>query len=114
MPQPSQPIRLPARYRLYVDESGDHAYNRLDEISHRYLALLGVWFRQPDDYVSFADDDAFGKHVVPVAEEKFNHDEASGQVVGYGKVYLPRNERTPRGGPFHASPYELSTCRQLH
>ena len=44
------------RYRLYIDESGDHTYNLLDDPSHRYLALLGVWFRQADDYVAFADD----------------------------------------------------------
>jgi len=47
---------LPARYRLYIDESGDHTYNLLDDPSHRYLALLGVWFRQADDYLAFADD----------------------------------------------------------
>lgn len=45
----------PPRYRLYVDESGDHSYSRLDEAPHRYLALLGVWFRQPDDYAQFTD-----------------------------------------------------------
>ncbi len=46
----------PPRHRLYIDESGDHTYNLLDEPSHRYLALLGVWFRQHDCYVDFADD----------------------------------------------------------
>jgi hypothetical protein len=46
----------PDRYRLYLDESGDHSYQNLDQPSHRYLALLGVWFRQPDDYAVFADD----------------------------------------------------------
>jgi len=45
----------PDRYRLYVDESGDHTYKLLDDSSRRYLALLGVWFRQHDDYVAFAD-----------------------------------------------------------
>lgn len=43
------------RYRLYIDESGDHTYNLLDDPSHRFLALLGVWFRQADAYVAFAD-----------------------------------------------------------
>ena len=43
-----------ATYRLYVDESGDHAYSLLDNPEHRYLALLGVWFRQQDEYVRFA------------------------------------------------------------
>ena len=53
-PEPARPV--PARYRLYIDESGDHTYNLLDDHGHRYLALLGVWFRQADDYVVFADD----------------------------------------------------------
>jgi hypothetical protein len=45
----------PARYRLYIDESGDHAYSLLDDPAHRYLALLGVWFGQ-ESYNAFADD----------------------------------------------------------
>lgn len=51
-------IAVPAqpRYRLYIDESGDHTYNLLDDPSHRYLALLGAWFRQANDYVCFADN----------------------------------------------------------
>ena len=59
MPEPTKPAnaaRPGARYRLYIDESGDHSYNLLDDPSHRYLALLGVWFRQADDYVEFADN----------------------------------------------------------
>lgn len=47
--------RMP-RYRLYIDESGDHTYKKLDDIGHRYLALLGVWFRQREDYLAFAHD----------------------------------------------------------
>ena len=30
------------RYRLYVDESGDHAYGQSHILPHRYLALCGV------------------------------------------------------------------------
>ncbi len=52
-PTPQQP--RPPRFRLYIDESGDHAYCKLDHVAHRYLALLGVWFRQPDEYTQFAD-----------------------------------------------------------
>ncbi|TRZ86743.1 DUF3800 domain-containing protein [bacterium] len=44
------------RYRLYIDESGDHTYKLLDDPSHRYLALLGVWMRQQDEYLAFADN----------------------------------------------------------
>lgn len=46
----------PPRYRLYVDESGDHSFNLLDNPAHRYLGLLGVWFRIADEYVTFADE----------------------------------------------------------
>lgn len=45
----------PHRYRLYLDESGDHTYNLLDDPSHRFLALLGVWFRQEDEYKTFSE-----------------------------------------------------------
>ncbi len=31
-----------ARYRLYIDESGDHTYSNLSLTSNRYLALTGV------------------------------------------------------------------------
>ena len=56
-PTPQAPPPQPrVRYRLYLDESGDHTYNLLDNPAHRYLALLGVWFRQPDHYTAFADD----------------------------------------------------------
>jgi hypothetical protein len=47
--------RVP-RYRLYIDESGDHTYKKLDDVGHRYLALLGVWFRQQGDYLTFVHD----------------------------------------------------------
>jgi len=51
MPSLSRP-----RYRLYIDESGDHTYQKVEEFPHRYLALLGVWFQQGDDYNAFASD----------------------------------------------------------
>jgi len=31
------------RYRLYVDESGDHAYYRLADPAKRYLGLTGIF-----------------------------------------------------------------------
>ena len=43
-------------YRLYIDESGDHTYNLLSDLTHRYLALLGVWFQQTNDYLNFVND----------------------------------------------------------
>jgi hypothetical protein len=44
------------RYRLYLDESGDHVFHdekRLAEPTHRYLALVGCWFAQGEAYLSF-------------------------------------------------------------
>ena len=55
-PAPEPPKPRPPRYRLYIDESGDHTYNQIAELQHRYLALLGVWFMQGDDYNAFAND----------------------------------------------------------
>ena len=42
-------------YRLFVDESGDHVYNLLELAEHRYLALLGLWFRV-SEYERFERD----------------------------------------------------------
>ena len=44
------------RYRLYLDESGDHVFHdeeRLAEPGHRYLALVGCWFAQGEMYLTF-------------------------------------------------------------
>lgn len=53
---PIQPSNRPSafadRYRLYLDESGDHVFNHLDKPSHRFLCLLGCWFRNPE-YMAF-------------------------------------------------------------
>jgi hypothetical protein len=46
------PDGLSERYRLYVDESGDHVFNHLEDVGHRFLCLLGCWFKT-SDYVSF-------------------------------------------------------------
>lgn len=44
------------RYRLYLDESGDHVFH--DEVAlrkpgHRYLTLVGCWFNQGAPYLTF-------------------------------------------------------------
>ncbi len=48
----SRPSNFEDRYRLYLDESGDHVYRQTQELSHRFLALLGCWFCNPD-YLRF-------------------------------------------------------------
>ena len=50
----SNPPKKPDRYRLYVDESGDHTFAKAGS-SNQYLALLGVWFRQDPEYNAFAE-----------------------------------------------------------
>lgn len=42
------------RFRLYVDESGDHTFSLADDDNHRYLGLLGVWFDSQAPYMEFA------------------------------------------------------------
>jgi len=74
----------PARYRLYIDESGDHAYKRIDEPAHRYLALLGVWFEQRTDYIDYEN-----------ALSAFKQ-----SVFGHAEVHLHRSDIINRKGPF--------------
>lgn len=77
----------PPRYRLYIDESGDHAYNLLNLLPYRYLALLGVWFRQVDDYVNFADSlERFKRDIFGPRPDK--------------PVILHRNDIIYKKGPF--------------
>jgi hypothetical protein len=52
VPALSRPTSHEERFRLYIDESGDHVFKHLDKPVHRYLCLLGVWFKNPD-YESF-------------------------------------------------------------
>jgi len=43
----SRPTSYEERFRLYIDESGDHVFKHLDLPAHRYLCLLCVWFKNP-------------------------------------------------------------------
>lgn len=36
----------PKRYRVYIDESGDHTFSQLGNPAHRYLALTGIAIEQ--------------------------------------------------------------------
>jgi hypothetical protein len=49
---PARPSGFEDRYRLYVDESGDHVYRKVNEPAHRFLCLLGCWLQNPD-YLRF-------------------------------------------------------------
>jgi hypothetical protein len=52
---PSHPSGFEDRYRLYIDESGDHVFKDTGQIPHRYLCLMGCWFKNPN-YLQFHDD----------------------------------------------------------
>ncbi|MCC6489348.1 MAG: DUF3800 domain-containing protein [Candidatus Hydrogenedentes bacterium] len=43
----SDEVSKPERYRLYIDESGDHVFRHTDEPGHRYLCLLGCFMSVP-------------------------------------------------------------------
>lgn len=48
----SRPDTFEERYRLYVDESGDHVFRDVVEPHHRFLCLIGCWFKNPE-YLTF-------------------------------------------------------------
>lgn len=50
--QVARPQDPASRYRLYIDESGDHVFREPTHESHRFLCLLGCWFRGAD-YLPF-------------------------------------------------------------
>lgn len=53
------------RYRLYLDESGDHVFHDFASPGHRHLCLLGCWF-QRRAYRAFDDElRAFKQRHVP-------------------------------------------------
>ncbi len=75
------------RYRLYIDESGDHGYGRLEDQSYRYLALLGVWFEFDKSYPKFADDmEQFKRSIFGARPDD--------------PVHLHRKDAVCRTGPF--------------
>jgi hypothetical protein len=54
-PNASRPSKFEDRYRLYLDESGDHVFREVSQPDHRFLCLLGCWFKNPD-YLTFHAD----------------------------------------------------------
>lgn len=54
LPVQNRPSGFEDRFRLYVDESGDHVFRDVYAVSHRFLCLLGCWF-QNLAYLCFHD-----------------------------------------------------------
>jgi hypothetical protein len=48
----NRPSDFSQRYRLYIDESGDHVFRDVESPAHRFLCLLGCWFKNAD-YLPF-------------------------------------------------------------
>lgn len=48
--------KLPTRYRLYIDESGDHTYRHMHKEDRRYLGLTGVILPYSSNYTKFHDE----------------------------------------------------------
>jgi hypothetical protein len=48
----ARPSGFEDRYRLYLDESGDHVFTMTADLPHRFLCLLGCWFKNTD-YIDF-------------------------------------------------------------
>lgn len=61
----NRPIEPAERFRLYIDESGDHVFKQLEEEGHRYLCLLGCWFRGRDYRTFHQELEAFKQHHIP-------------------------------------------------
>lgn len=75
------------RYRLYIDESGDHTYTDLQDQNKRYLCLLGV-FVEVETYRS-----SFYPALEKLKQEHFPHSPDE-------PVILHRKELANRSGPF--------------
>jgi hypothetical protein len=74
------------RYRLYIDESGDHVFRQLETEAHRYLCLLGCWFRASEYRAFHGALEEFKQKHIP-----HNPDEP---------VILHREDIVNRRGPF--------------
>lgn len=75
------------RYRLYIDESGDHTFGDLDEPAQRYLCLLGM----------FVEVESYRRTFHPDLEElKQKHFPHSPDEP----IILHRKELVNRRGPF--------------
>lgn len=74
---------MPA-YRLYVDESGDHTYRRVEEISRRYLGLTGVLIRR-SDY-----DHAIPEELERLKREFFTYDPDSPPILTRKQIIARR------------------------
>lgn len=62
---PARPSGFEDRYRLYLDESGDHWFRDVAEPAHRFLCLLGCLFRNPDDLKFHEAQEELNSRILP-------------------------------------------------
>jgi len=75
------------RYRIYVDESGDHTYSQLNDPANRYLALMGIAIEQ--GYYR----ETYHPEFEALKQEQFPHNPDD-------PVVLVRSQIIGRRGPF--------------
>lgn len=63
--QGNRPIEPDERFRLYIDESGDHVFKYLEEEGYRYLCLVGCWFRGRDYRTFHQELETFKQYHIP-------------------------------------------------
>jgi hypothetical protein len=84
-------------FRLYIDESGDHTYGKLDDVGQRYLCLLGAIIRK-DNYSSLFEPEMNNlkkKHFSydPDFPVIFHRDEIVGKKGCFGVLKDPNKEK---------------------
>lgn len=79
---------MPTRYRMYIDESGDHTYKKLADISRRCLALTGIVI-EANSYRT-----AFQPQLEALKQMHFPHSPDE-------PIILVRTELLNKRGPFH-------------
>ena len=64
-PAPPRPPNPDERFRLYIDESGDHTWKHLSDPARRYLCLLGCVFEGKDYREFHAELEDFKQRLIP-------------------------------------------------
>ena len=92
------------RYRLYIDESGDHMFKKLAEPSHRFLCLIGSLFRGRE-YKRFHDqlEQLKQKFTLGIVSNGNSYPETLGVEKYFQFVILAQNVgvEKPDPGIFH-------------
>jgi hypothetical protein len=85
MTSPSRPSAFEDRYRLYLDESGDHVYRETADTAHPAKLWVLRHFSLLDNAPA-----PFADRLMNVVEEKFNRHLYNNRIDGYGFVLYPK------------------------